>query len=106
MSRNARTERRLVTACHDGHAALAAIASGGQAFDIAVVDYNMPGMQGDELVRRMLQLAPMPVVLVSGNVNPQLRELATASGARAVMDKSVLYGGLASLLRALVQEGA
>lgn len=95
-----------VTACRDGRAALATIAAPGQAFDIAVVDYNMPGMQGDELTRRMLELAQLPVVIVSGNVDARVRELATAAGARAVIDKSALYSGLAGLLRRLLQQGA
>jgi len=94
-----------VTACLDGLAALAVMSDTGQAIDIAVIDYNLPGMQGDELARRIRALAALPVVIVSGYVNARLQDLASASGALRVIDKATLYDGLAGLLRELIQQG-
>ena len=42
----------------------------GQAFDLAIIDMHMPGMDGMELARAMHQLAPkLPLVLFSSPVS-------------------------------------
>jgi CheY-like chemotaxis protein len=54
----------VVTAA-DGAAAVEAVKAG--AFDVAIVDLFMPGMDGLETTRAMLKCAPaMPVIAVSG----------------------------------------
>jgi DNA-binding NtrC family response regulator len=38
-----------------------------EAFDVAVADVKLPGMDGDEFLRRALELRPtLPVILISG----------------------------------------
>jgi CheY-like chemotaxis protein len=65
---------RTVTACN-GYEALADIQH--QSFDLAVVDYRMPGMNGLELARIARQIAPtIKLVLISGS-RPQTISRAT-----------------------------
>ncbi len=45
--------------------------------DVATMDYNMPGMNGAEVVRRVLEQAQIPIVMVSAH---------TTEGARATVD--------------------
>lgn len=45
--------------------------------DVATMDYNMPGMNGAEVVRRVLEQAPIPIVMVSAH---------TTEGAQATVD--------------------
>lgn len=54
------------TPCADGFTALAR-AGAGDRFDVALVDYAMPGMTGVEFARRLSVARPdVPVVLMSG----------------------------------------
>lgn len=45
--------------------------------DVATMDYNMPGMNGAEVIRRVLEQLPVPIVMVSAH---------TTEGARATVD--------------------
>lgn len=45
--------------------------------DVATMDYNMPGMNGADVVRRVLEQHPTPIVMVSAH---------TTEGARATVD--------------------
>jgi CheY-like chemotaxis protein len=57
-----------------GVAALAAIQHG--RFDLALVDYAMPGMRGTEFVRQARQRQPdLRVVYVTGNAEPLLADM-------------------------------
>lgn len=52
-----------------GAEALAALEKGSVKYEAVFTDYNMPGMNGLELCRRLRQLAPnLPVVLATGSV--------------------------------------
>ena len=59
-------------------------------FDVAMLDYHMPGMNGDEL-QRALQEAPatrgMPVVFVTANAQAANRQGLKEQGAVAVFSK-------------------
>jgi len=45
--------------------------------DVATMDYNMPGMNGAEVVKKVLDQVPVPIVMVSAH---------TTEGARATVD--------------------
>ncbi len=89
-----RTAGHSVTELASGQEALALL-RGGARFDLALVDYAMPGMSGTELVRAAREIVPtLPVIFVTGYADP----------ARALMaDNKVISKPYASadLLRAV-----
>ncbi|MFA6450072.1 MAG: response regulator [bacterium] len=53
-----------------------------RSFDLAIVDVQMPEINGFEVVRSLRKLRPeMPVIITSGFNTPQIKEQATLSGA-------------------------
>jgi len=86
--------------------ALSAIST--QAVDIALVDFNMPGIDGLELVSRIRKSHPgMPVAVVSANVQEEIvgraRELNAAFVAKPLTDEALgaFLSGAALRLRKL-----
>ena len=72
----------------DAHEAVAAVRAEPGRFDLAVTDYNMPGMSGLELARALREIrADLPVVVVSGYITEELRAQSPAAGARNVVFK-------------------
>jgi CheY-like chemotaxis protein len=54
-----------VSLAHDGQAALAIDAA--DPADLVLTDYSMPGMNGDELARRLQERrAGLPIIMISG----------------------------------------
>lgn len=90
-----------VTVAGDAFEALAACED-GLRFDAVVTDFNMPGIDGDELTRRLTQRHRIPVVVVTGQIADSPRDRALAAGARAVLDKREMMRRLPELLRSLL----
>ena len=89
--RRIRPEWELVEAS-DADAALKAISA--NSVDIALVDFNMPGTDGLELVSRIREIHPtMPVAVVSANVQDEIiartRELNAAFVAKPLTDEAL-----------------
>jgi CheY-like chemotaxis protein len=89
-------------------AALDAIAGG--SVDVALVDFNMPGTDGLELLAKIRTTHPrMPVALVSANLQHEIlartRELNAAFVAKPVTDETLgaFLSGAALRLRKAVQ---
>ena len=87
--------------------ALRAISNG--SIDIALVDFNMPGTDGLELVARIRSVdAKMPVAVVSANVQDEIisraRELSAAFVAKPLTDEALaaFLSGAALKLRKAV----
>ena len=56
--------------------------------DCVILDLQLPGMTGIELLRRFSMLAdPPPVIVITGNDEERLREQCTALGARRYFRK-------------------
>lgn len=56
-------------------------ASAGVTLDLALIDYNMPGMNGVDLAIKLMEKAPhLPIHLVTANVQQKMQERAEALG--------------------------
>ena len=105
--RRIRPEWELVEATNADEA-LAAVSAG--SVDIALVDFNMPGTDGLEVVAKIRQIHPaMPVAVVSANVQDEIiaraRELNAAFVAKPLTDEALgaFLSGAVLRLRKSVQ---
>lgn len=58
-------------------------------FDLVITDYQMPGIQGDEVVRLIKRRFPqLRVVFMTSDLWPTLTETAKSAGADLVLEKS------------------
>jgi CheY-like chemotaxis protein len=86
-------ERRgmQVTTIGNQQEALDLIRKDPKAFSVVVTDYNMPGMSGVDVARELREIrAELPVILVSGFVDDQVRETALAAGVKALVFKETI----------------
>ena len=68
--------------------ALDAVRSGKLRVDLVVTDFNMPGTSGLEIARAIRDALPdLPVIMVSGYINDELRTQAAAAGVRELIAK-------------------
>ncbi len=72
--------------------------------DLVLTDYQMPGMRGDELARRIKQLWPSTIVAMTTVLDSE--ELRRAPGVGWLIAKPVAVGTMRQLLRAVRPVGA
>jgi DNA-binding NarL/FixJ family response regulator len=105
----ARTVQQLdtgVQVCEAGDLATLLQLAAREAPDLALVDLNMPGMNGVAGLRRLREAAPtLPVVVASGQEDAATIRAVLAAGAVGFIPKSERPEVLLSALR-LVQSGA
>lgn len=95
-----------VAAASTGEAALADATSGD--FDLALVDLQMPGMDGFELLRHLRALPrarAFPIVAVTALTSDDARERCRAAGFDGWVPKPVTVRQLAELLERFVPGG-
>ncbi len=83
-------ENARVTCCVSGEAALVLLQRDPQAFDIVLMDVQMPGMGGNETVRQLRHLpglGSLPVVALTAGVQPRERDDAMAAGSDDFLGK-------------------
>jgi PAS domain S-box-containing protein len=79
--------------------ALDAMRDAPQAFDLAITDFNMPGLSGLQVAKLVGMIRPeLPVILASGNISDDLRDSAARAGIRCVLQKPCTADDLATTL--------
>jgi len=84
-------ERRgyRVTGYTEPRKALEVVRANPCQFDLAVTDYNMPGMSGLEVARTLREIrTDLPVILISGYITEELQREAPAAGVRELIFKT------------------
>jgi DNA-binding NtrC family response regulator len=73
----------------DAESALAFVAE-GNSIDLAVTDYSMPGMNGNELCAALLRSIPsLPVIILTGHGSVENYLKAVGSGVREYISKPI-----------------
>lgn len=89
-----------VTSFADPRAAHDAFRIDPESFDMALLDQRMPGMEGSELARRLLELRPdLPIIIATGFSESITAETAKAIGVRDVVLKPILGSDLGAAVR-------
>ncbi len=82
--------------------AMSAIASAGP-FDLVLVDYNMPGMEGLKGLAQILAAnAGRPVALISGSLSVELAEQALDAGAAGFVPKTLGSKSMVAAVRRMI----
>ena len=80
-------------------AALNAFREEGQ-FDVVILDYQMPGMDGLAGLQKMVSLAgDLPVAIITGNATRNLMNQSLDAGAAGIISKSLPMRSLANSIR-------
>jgi two-component system cell cycle sensor histidine kinase/response regulator CckA len=88
MTRLLERQGYQVSGYTDARTALAAVRADPAKFDLAVTDYNMPGMSGLDLARSLREIrADLPIAVASGYITDELREQAPAAGVSELVYK-------------------
>lgn len=69
--------------------------------DLLIIDVNMPGMGGMEVLKRLRASSNLPVILISSHCENQYANAALAAGANAFINKQSLGDKLPELLEKL-----
>jgi CheY-like chemotaxis protein len=85
-----------VESVSDGYAAVEAAVT--DAFDVALVDLGLPGIDGYEVVRRIRSKLDLPVVAITGYGQPEDRQRSAAAGFVAHLVKPVAPAALDAVL--------
>jgi len=71
-----------------------------QSFSLMITDFDMPGLNGLELARKGLELAPqMPIIMDTGGISPKITRLAREIGITKVLTKPFLVPELMKTIR-------
>lgn len=98
-----RKEGHEVTGFGDPREALAAATT--TDFDLAVLDWSMPQMDGGELCARLRELPHLrdtPVLIVTAHADPEVRDQAFGAGATEYLAKPFSFKQLAAVVAELL----
>jgi two-component system cell cycle sensor histidine kinase/response regulator CckA len=88
MERLLKREGYDVTSFADAHSALEAVRDPKRSFDLAITDYNMPGMSGLDFARAAKAARPeLPVAITSGYISDELQTQAPSAGVNELIYK-------------------
>ncbi len=89
----------------DARLALDAVRADPGGFDIAVTDFNMPGLSGLDVALELSRIRPeLPVVITSGYITDDLREAARRAGVRQLVDKPSTVDKLCQVIQQILHE--
>jgi len=93
--------------CHlDPQAALAAVRTHPDEFDVVVTDLNMPELSGLEVAREIARVrGDLPVIISSGNLPEPLLADARQAGVRALLHKQYTLEELGPAIRRVLEGG-
>ncbi len=93
-----------VETCNRASEALILFEKSPLAFDLVITDMVMPGMTGDELARRLLELRPdLPIILCTGYSENITEYKARALGIKGFALKPLVMEELARLIRQVLE---
>lgn len=59
-----------------------------RTFSLMITDYNMPGLNGLDLARKGMEMAPqMPIIMDTGGISPKITRLAKEIGIAKILIK-------------------
>lgn len=74
-----------------------------RTFSLMITDFNMPGLNGLELARKGMEIAPqMPVIMDTGGITPKIIRLAKEIGISKVLVKPFLQTELMQTIRDVI----
>ena len=91
-----------VTTAH--HPNLALLSSAYNTFDAAVVDITLPEMNGIELIDRLKGIGDFPIIVLSGDNSPMLRDAATKRGVFHVLVKPASLSVVEQVVRESIND--
>jgi DNA-binding response OmpR family regulator len=75
-------------------------------FSLMITDLCMPGMDGFELTRKVLEIAPqMPVIMDTGSISPKIIRLAKEIGISEVLAKPFHLKEMLNTIREVLRTG-
>jgi two-component system KDP operon response regulator KdpE len=80
-----------------------AIDAGAHKPDLAIVDLGLPDMDGVDLIRRIREWSPMPIVVLSARVQERSKIEALDAGANDYVTKPFAIGELLARIRAALR---
>ncbi|QPF75620.1 response regulator [Roseateles sp. DAIF2] len=84
---------------HNAQEAIEALRSQPDSVDFVVTDLNMPDRSGLDVAREMVSIKPeLPVVISSGLITDEMRELARDAGVRGMLEKESTFQDLGRLV--------
>jgi len=88
-----------VTACRRPTEGVEKFTAAPSDFDLVLTDLSMPEMGGDEIIASLHRLAPnVPMLVITGFVEPRERDALLALGARDVLHKPLTRDELAAAI--------
>jgi DNA-binding NtrC family response regulator len=94
-----------VTAHTSSMAALAEFKANPAKFDLVLTDFDMPKMNGDQLVQKIMAVRPsMPAIINTGNSQSVSAEMVKALGIKGVLKKPATLSTLAAMIREVLDD--
>jgi len=95
-----------VTTCGSGEQALEQLEGSGSPFTLCITDYNMPGMSGLTLARKIKARWPqLPIAIASGYISDELRQQAPEAGVDELVYKPDTEEELCQTIDRLIKRG-